>query len=285
MRRHGVRGFRQLGNTLLEIGEALIRGTFSAVVQRTSSMPSSSAADSMAASETSERPSGVSSHKGCPFSLKPKYHGKRRSGACSVGVDLCVQVVAPGVLQRFTIPARTASVTDMENTGTEISAVAMSSPAHVPKAKIMSTSPFSRIRSSRAFSVGGTLRRVPVGGIVAAFQKHQPIAARMFGEPVPNGPGVVRLLPDGHIAIGNDPKFGKPPWPLRQGYADSPCTRRLNVGHPPFFCGIGGVFSLNSLGSVAGGRGNGGKEQTAAHQHKEEQTAKSDSWRLCFSQG
>ena len=37
---------------------------------------------------------------------------------------------------------------------------------------------------------------------------------------------------------------------------------------------MGGSFFLNSLGSVAGGRGNGGKEQTAAHQHKEEQTAK-----------
>ena len=37
---------------------------------------------------------------------------------------------------------------------------------------------------------------------------------------------------------------------------------------------MGGSFFLNSLGSVAGGRGNGGKEQTAAHQHKEEQTTK-----------
>ena len=126
----------------------------------------------------------------------------------------------------------------------------------------------------QGLSVGGTLRRVPVGGIVAVFQKHQPIAARMFGEPVPNGPGVVRLLRDGHIAIGNDPKFGKP---LGRCGKDTLIVRvpaALNVGHPPFFCGMGGSFFLNSLGSVAGGRGNGGKEQTAAHQHKEEQTAK-----------
>ena len=96
----------------------------------------------------------------------------------------------------------------------------------------------------------------------------------MFGEPVPNGPGVVRLLRDGHIAIGNDPKFGKP---LGRCGEDTLIVRvpaALNVGHPPLFCGMGGSFFLNSLGSVAGGRGNGGKEQTAAHQHKEKQTAK-----------
>ena len=58
---HGVRGFRQLGNTLLEIGEALIRRH----VQRRGAAHKLDAkligADSMAASETSERPSGVSS--------------------------------------------------------------------------------------------------------------------------------------------------------------------------------------------------------------------------------
>ena len=67
----------------------------------------------------------------------------------------------------------------------------------------------------------------------------------------------------------------KPVSPWRgEEYADNRVTCS-NVSHPPFFFGMGGSFFLNSLGSVAGGqRGNGGKEQTAAHQHKEEQTAK-----------
>ena len=58
---HGVRGFRQLGNTLLEIGEALIRRH----IQRRGAAHKLDAkligGGSMAANETSERPSGVSS--------------------------------------------------------------------------------------------------------------------------------------------------------------------------------------------------------------------------------
>lgn len=95
----------------------------------------------------------------------------------------------------------------------------------------------------------------------------------MFGEPVPNGPGVVRLLRDGHIAVGNNPKFGKP---LGCGGEDALIVRipaSLNVGRPPFFCGMGGGFFLNNWGAV-GGRGNGGKEQTAAQHDKKEQPAK-----------